>query len=349
MTATPSSEPLAIVVLDATDAAHENHQKLLARLPGVGVVCFSDPNKALHSAHSNGVDLLIVSLGTTAETTAFIKQVRLAEPAVPIIAISKEKDLEKELRQGVYEAGAMTLLDQRPIDPMVYLNASRTALAFAVLRREEKQRLQEAQNKTTAVYAELEKREAICIEAMRNAAGLADPVLAERMAGVATISRQIAQQLRLEDARRLEAATRIYDIGMLALPATLRARRLEPLNADDTKFFQTHVTRCTEIFGGMPMGLMGLAWAVALSHHERFDGTGYPSQKAGEQIPLHARIVAVAEAFYDATRPVGGIPGSPVAGLQKVQRQEMTAFDPAVIGALGKVVEAITAGIMQAT
>jgi putative two-component system response regulator len=344
-----STEPLAIVVLDATEAAHENHQKLLSRVPGVGVVCFSDANKALHSAHSNGVDLLIVSLMTLGETVAFIKQVRLAEPAVPIIAISKEKELLKELRQDVYEAGAMTLLDQRPIDPMVYLNASRTALGFAMLRRDEKQRLQDAQNKTAAVYTELEKREAMLIEAMRNAAGLADPALAERMAGVATISRQIAQQLRLEDARRLEAATRIYDIGMLCLPAPLRARRLEPLNADDTKLMQTHVTRCTEIFGGVPMGLMGMAWAVAMSHHERYDGTGYPSQKAGEQIPIYGRIVAVAEAFYDATRPAHGIPGSPVAGLQRVQRAEMTAFDPVIIAALGKVVEAIAAGIMQAT
>ena len=348
MTAT-GSEPLSIVVLDATEAAHENHQRLLSRLPGVGVVCFSDPNRALQSAHSNGVDLLIASLATTGETVAFIKQVRLAAPAVPIVVISKERELAKELRQDVYEAGAMTLLDQRPIDPILYLNASRTALAFAVLRREERQRLQEAQNKTAAAYTELEKREAICLEAMRNAAGLADSALAERMAGVATIARQIAQQLRLDDARRLEAATRVYDIGMLALPPSLRARRLEPLGADDTKLFQTHVTRCAEIFGGVPMGLMGMAWAVALSHHERFDGTGYPGQKAGEQIPIHARIVAVAEAFYDATRPVGGIPASPVAALQRVQRQEMTAFDPIVIAALGKVVEAITAGIMQNT
>lgn len=342
---TTAAEPLSIIVVDATEATHENHQKLLSHLPGVGVVCFSDPTRALSSAHSNGVDLLIASLTTLAETVAFIKQLRLADPAVPIIAISKEREIEKEQRQAAYEAGVMTLLDQRPIDPMVYLNASRTALAQALLRRDEKRKLQDAQNRTASVYTELEKREAIAIETMRNMSGLVDPALAERMAGVATIARQIAQQLRLEDARRLEAAARIYDIGMIALPAALRARRLEPRSAEDEKLFQTHVTRCAEIFGSTPMGLMGLAWAVACSHHERFDGTGYPNKKAGEQIPIYARIVAVAEAFYDSTRPVHGIPASAVAALQKVQRQEMTAFDPLVIAALGRVVENMSAGL----
>jgi len=346
---TTTSDPLAVIVLDAAEAAHENHQKLFSRLPGVGVVCFSDPGKALHSANTNGVDLVIVSLATTGESVAFIKQLRTGQPAVPIIAIAKERELEKELRQSAYESGAMALLEQRPIDPMVYLSSARTALSFAMLRREDKVRIQEAQNKTAGAYAELERREAACLEALMHAAGLLDPALEARMAGVATISRQIAQQLRLEDARRLEAATRVYDIGMLALPEHLRTKRLDPMRAEDVKIFQTHVTNIASIFGGTPMGLMGLAWAVASSHHERFDGTGYPGGKAGEAIPIYARIVAVAEAFYDATRPAGGIPPSAVVGLQKVQRQEMTAFDPLVIGALGRLVEAVTSGGMQST
>jgi putative two-component system response regulator len=119
------------------------------------------------------------------------------------------------------------------------------------------------------------------------------------------------------------------------------------MRPDDVKIFQTHTTNIAAIFGGTPMGLMGLAWAVASSHHERFDGTGYPSGKAGDQIPVHARIVAVAEAFYDATRPLGGIPPSPLVGLQKVQRAEMTAFDPAVVAGLGKLVEATNTGAVQ--
>ncbi len=346
---TTSSEPLAVIVLDVVEAAHENHQKLFARLPGVGVVCFSDPGKALQSANTSGVDLMIVSLATTADSVAFIKQLRTGLPAVPIIAIAKDKELEKEVRQSAYEAGVMTLLEQRPIDPMVYLSSARNALSFQLLRREDKGRIGEAQTKVNNAMMELERREAACIEAMLHAAGLLDPALEARMAGVALISRHIAQQLRLEDARRLEAATKVYDIGMLGIAENLRTKRLDAMREVDAKQFQTHVTNTAAIFGGTPMGLMGLAWAVASSHHERFDGTGYPSGKSGEQIPIYARIVSVAEAFYDATRPAGGIPPSPVVGLQKVQRQEMTAFDPIVIAALAKLVEAISSGGMQLT
>jgi putative two-component system response regulator len=344
---TTSSEPLAVIIVESAEAAHDNHQKLFSRLPGVGVVCFTDPGRALQAANTSGCDLMVVSLGNTPDSVAFIKQLRSGQPAVPIIAIPKEREIEKELRQAVYECGVMTFLEQRPIDPLVYLNSARTALSFAMLRRDDRVRIQEAQNKTAGAYAELERREAACLEAIMHAAGLLDPALEARMTGVAAISRQIAQQLRLEDYRRLEAVTKVYDIGMLGIPENLRAKRLDPMRPDDTKIFQSHTTNIAAIFGGTPMGLMGLAWAVASSHHERFDGTGYPSGKAGDQIPIHARIVAVAEAFYDATRPLGGIPPSPLVGLQKVQRAEMTAFDPAVVAGLGKLVEATNTGTVQ--
>jgi response regulator RpfG family c-di-GMP phosphodiesterase len=338
-----ASEPFTIIVLDSTEATLENHKKLFAHLPGTGVSAFSESAKALQSANNNGVDLFVVSLGTVGESAALIKELRRGQPAVGILAIAKEAAVDKDQRRELYEAGAAVLLEQRPIDPMVYLNAARTALSHTMLRREDNKRIKEAQDKIASVYTELEKREAACLEALAQAAGLVDPELPKRMAGVALVARQIAQQLRLEDAKRLEAATKVYDIGMIALPEALRAKRNQPMHDNDAKAFQAHVAKVGQIFGGTPTGLMGLAWAVASSHHERFDGTGYPNGTAGDKIPLYARIVAVAEAFYDATRPTGNIPASPIAGLQKVQRQELTAFDPAVVAALGRAVEAMGA------
>ena len=344
---TPSSEPLAVIIVESAEAAHENHQKLFSRLPGVGVVCFSDPARALQAANTSGCDLMVVSLGNTPDSVAFIKQLRTGQPAVPLIAIPKEREIEKELRQAVYECGVMTFLEQRPIDPLVYLNAARTALSFTLLRRDDRVRIQEAQNKTASAFAELERREALCLEAIMHAAGLLDPALEARMAGVAAISRQIAQQLRLEDARRLEAATKVYDIGMLGIPEQLRHKRLDPMRADDVKIFQTHTTNIAAIFGGTPMGLMGLAWAVASAHHERFDGTGYPQREIRRADPGPRADRRGGGGVLRRDAPARRDPPQPLVGLQKVQRAEMTAFDPVVIAALGKLVEATNTGTVQ--
>ncbi len=97
---------------------------------------------------------------------------------------------------------------------------------------------------------------------------------------------------------RLRIAARLHDIGKVAVPDAVL---LKPgaLTAAEFAIIKTHTTLGAEMLKGSPSPLVQLAAELALSHHERWDGSGYPHGRAGEQIPLGARIVAVAD-VYDA-------------------------------------------------
>jgi hypothetical protein len=115
----------------------------------------------------------------------------------------------------------------------------------------------------------------------------------ERVAHLAVC---IAEQMRLErvDLERLEIAGRLHDVGKIGVP---EAVLLKPggLTDDEFELIKRHPTIGYEILRGVP-GVEPMLPAV-LHHHERWDGRGYPAGLAGENIPLDARIMAVADTF----------------------------------------------------
>lgn len=91
-------------------------------------------------------------------------------------------------------------------------------------------------------------------------------------------------------------ASQLHDIGMIAVPDSIL---LKPgkLTAKERGVIESHTTIGTRLIGRFPHNFMRTARAIILSHHEQWDGSGYPHQLAGDAIPLEARIVAIADAF----------------------------------------------------
>lgn len=113
----------------------------------------------------------------------------------------------------------------------------------------------------------------------------------------------IARQMGLprEQVARLRRAGAIHDIGKFEMPAAL-VNKPGPLSADEFDLVKRHAAAGERMVAGL--GDEQLT-AIVRHHHERLDGTGYPDGLAGEQIPLGARIVAVADTFdaLTSTRP----------------------------------------------
>ena len=95
----------------------------------------------------------------------------------------------------------------------------------------------------------------------------------------------------------LELAAPLRDIGMLAIPDAIRDKPGK-LDADEFAIVKRHTRIGAEIFGRSEAPLFQLAAEIALGHHERWDGSGYPAGLAGAAIPESARIVAVADVFH---------------------------------------------------
>ncbi|MFC6050232.1 HD-GYP domain-containing protein, partial [Methylobacterium hispanicum] len=96
--------------------------------------------------------------------------------------------------------------------------------------------------------------------------------------------------------RQLCLAATMHDVGKIGVPDAIL---LKPgaLTPEERREMERHAERGWRILGGSASPVMRLAAEIALSHHERWDGTGYPHGLAGEAIPLSGRIVAVADVF----------------------------------------------------
>lgn len=170
---------------------------------------------------------------------------------------------------------------------------------------------------------------------------LRDDTTGEHTARVARLSGMIAQSLRLpsEQIRRVHRVAPVHDIGKVVVPDQILLKP-GPLTAQEQALMRRHTTLASEIMGGSTSEIIRLAEQVARHHHERWDGHGYPDGLAGEEIPLAARIVAVADAF-DAMvneRPYrSAVPLTEV--LEVLDQESGWQFDPNVVEALFRVLD----------
>lgn len=154
---------------------------------------------------------------------------------------------------------------------------------------------------------------------------------------VARLSGQIALAMGFERdyADDLMRAARLHDVGKLALPEYIFESTNE-LSEEDRKAMESHTLTGAHVLSGGTTNLLQMAENVALTHHERWDGTGYPHGLKGEETPLEGRIVAVADAFDALTTPRPyRQPITATAALVELKRNAGTQFDPQVIDAFG--------------
>jgi HD-GYP domain-containing protein (c-di-GMP phosphodiesterase class II) len=132
------------------------------------------------------------------------------------------------------------------------------------------------------------------------------------------------------EARAMSFAGRLHDIGKIGVPGQLLAKAFE-LTEIETEAVRTHCKNGEDILRGHDGWEYRAASAAARSHHERWDGSGYPDGKVGEEIPLAARIVALAEAFDAMThdRPWRRAM-TVVSALETMRREAGRQFDPAL-------------------
>lgn len=129
-----------------------------------------------------------------------------------------------------------------------------------------------------------------------------DPEGREHPYRVGRIAAMLAAALGIAEEQQalLERAAALHDIGKMALPEGVLGHR-HVLDPEARRQMERHTVLGASILAHATRPWMRLAASIALAHHERWDGSGYPAGLAGEQIPLAARLVAVAD-VYDALR-----------------------------------------------
>lgn len=190
-------------------------------------------------------------------------------------------------------------------------------------------RLEASSARLDEAYAELLVR-------LAWAAEYRDDVTGQHAERVARLCGLIALELGrpADEAGRIEQASLLHDLGKIAVPDSILHKPNE-LTPTEQEIMQRHTVVGADLLAGSRHPLLQEAERVARSHHERWDGAGYPDGLPGEEIPISARITAVADAFDSLTqaRPYRPAVGTEDA-LARIRDDSGVHFDPAVVDAL---------------
>lgn len=231
--------------------------------------------------------------------------------AIPVIFVTALKDEMDETRG--FDVGAVDYIT-KPISPAVVRARVKTHLSLVQAEELKRTRLQVIQRLGRAA------------EYKDNETGL--HIL--RMSHYSQII-ALAAGLGAERAETLLHAAPMHDIGKIGIADHIL---LKPgkLTAEEYQQMQKHPLIGAEILGECDSELLKVARLVALYHHEKWDGSGYPHGLAGEQIPLEARIVALCDVFdaLTSTRPYKHAWTVPET-MEFIQQQQGRHFDPQLV------------------
>jgi PAS domain S-box-containing protein len=182
---------------------------------------------------------------------------------------------------------------------------------------------------------ELDEARAETLHRLAVAAEYHDDDTSQHTERVGVTAAEIAVQLALgaEQIKLLREAAPLHDVGKLAIPDRIL---LKPgkLTAQEYEVMKTHAALGARLLSDSHSPVLQMATIIAASHHERWDGTGYPNGLAGEAIPLVGRVVAVADVFDALThnRPYKSAwPGE--QANTEIKRGAGSQFDPCVVAA----------------
>lgn len=186
-----------------------------------------------------------------------------------------------------------------------------------------------------AAVALVEEREREIVSTLMRAAENRDTETGDHIARVSTYTGLIAEALGLAptECRLLSLAAAMHDVGKIAIPDAILLKP-GPLTPEERTEMEQHAARGQRILGGSASPVMRLAAEIAASHHERWDGKGYPYGLKEEAIPLSGRMVAVADVFDALTteRPYKKA-WSPEEAQAHLMENAGAHFDPRIVEA----------------
>ena len=259
---------------------------------------------------------------------------------LPILVLTAES--APEAKQRALSAGARDFLT-KPFDRTEVLLRIRNLLETRLLHRQLEGMNERLEEKVSTRTRELEEARQETLERLALAAERRDDDTGEHLRRVGTLSALVALALELSrvDVQLIGAAAPLHDVGKIGISDAilLKPGKLTPEEFDQIK---THSTIGAHILAGSSIPVLRLAEEIALRHHERWDGTGYPGGMRGEEIPMSARIVAVTDVYDALTHKRVYKEAWPLEkALEEIRSQRGRHFDPRVAEAFLTVQEGL--------
>jgi putative two-component system response regulator len=263
----------------------------------INVIATTDPTQVESIYAEQNSDLVLLDLNMPVmdgyEVLAKIREIDPDYP--PIIVLTAQSDRESRIK--ALDLGARDFL-AKPFDRVELMTRIRNMLEVRIMTKAMKNQNKILDAMVKERTKELNDSRLEVIRRLGRAAEYRDDMTGYHIIRMSRYSQllALAAGMQEEEAEVLLNASPMHDIGKIGIPDSILMKpgKFEP---EEWKIMQTHVDIGVEILSGSDSVLMNMAAEVAQNHHEKWDGTGYPSALAGEDIPLTGRIVAVADVF----------------------------------------------------
>ena len=328
---------LNIVIVDDQTSARTMLRHVIEDIaPELSVHDFGDPLAALNWCESQPVDLLLLDYRMPEmDGLEFARRFRRLPKHrdIPVILITVVGD--EPIRQAALEAGVIDFL-VKPIRPRELRARCYNLLQLRQQSENVKQRALSLEQRLLASMHEVEERERETLSRLARAIEYRDAGTSAYLERMSRVAGLIAEQLGLpeEEVKLIEMAAPLHDMGKIAIPDAVL---LKPgkLTDEELVIMRRHPRIGHELLSGSQNRFIQIGALIALRHHERYDGSGYPDGLVGDAIPLEARIVAVADVFDALISPRPYKEAWTFdATLAYLYAQRGRLFDPRVVDAL---------------
>ncbi len=250
---------------------------------------------------------------------------------LPILVLTA--DVTQEAKQRALSMGAKDFLT-KPFDATEVLLRIRNLLETRFLHLQLQDENLILEDRVRQRTRDLEEARIEILTRLAKAAEFRDDITGKHTHRVGELAANLATRLGLppSDVELIRLAAPLHDVGKIGIPDHILLKP-EALTSDEFEVMKTHTTIGAKILSGSRVRLLMLAKEIAFTHHEQWDGRGYPRGLSGEAIPLPGRIVSVADA-YDAmtnNRPYRKARSAQEA-LDTLRRGAGSQWDETVVG-----------------
>lgn len=326
---------MRILLVDDNNTNLKLLTRLVAKLAGCEPLPFASPDAVLSALPDLEFDVAIIDfqLPVYNGVELYTEIARFDKYAdVPVIFVTADTDMTT--RMEALNAGAIDFLT-KPVNPVEFQARVQNIVSLADARRKLADQAEWLRREVDKAVAQLREREQEIIHRLTLAAGYKDPDAARHTKRMAAYSEAIARELGLPDAlcEDIRLAAPLNDIGKVAMPDTVLLKQGR-LTESEYRQMQAQGQGGSDLLSRSHGSLLQLASEIAATHHERWDGQGYPNRLAGDDIPIVGRIVAIAGNFDALTseRPYKSA-WSCERAAEHIRGRAGSHFDPACVAA----------------
>jgi putative two-component system response regulator len=305
----------------------------LARLEDVEIVSHNSPLAALDWASENSADLAIVDYHMPElNGLAFVQRFRLIPRAEHTLLVMVTADGDRDVRYKALDAGVSDFLT-KPVDKAEFTARVSNLMSLARSKRRLADRASWLREEVERATAALASREVEIIVRLTRAAEFRDDVTGMHVIRVGHMCAALARSIGLpdEECDRLMLAAPMHDIGKVAVPDAILNKQGK-LTEDEFELMKQHTVAGYRILRDSESAMLQCAAEIALTHHERYDGKGYPDGLKGGAIPLSGRLCSAVDVFDALTskRPYKQ-PWTIDEAVRHIDEGSGTQFDPDVV------------------